>query len=104
MKNYLVTFVAVLIMFTLNSCTEEEDLTVKFNWEFTITAETTVSPEFPGYPQTITTTVTENNLTEAEAELIVKENTTTISQSQSMGEFGTITMTVKTTCTKKKLI
>lgn len=102
MKNYFVAFVAVLFMFTFNSCSEEE-LSVKYNWEFTITAETSISPEFPGYPQTVTTTITENDLTEAEADLIVKENTTTISQSQTMEGFGTFTMTVKTTCTKKKL-
>ena len=103
MKNYLSLFLTLFLVTALYSCSNEDILTGKANWEFTIKTVTSTSPAVTGYPQTTTTTVTKNDLTSAEADDIVQQYTTTVKQSQYIAGFGTLTVTVKSTCTKRKI-
>jgi len=85
----------VLMLGFLSSCSTEE-LTVKKNWVFTVTTVTTMTPDDMGVgAQTVVTTVEQNGLTEAEANAVVKQMTTTQTVTS-----GGITMTTTITVTK----
>jgi hypothetical protein len=103
MKNFLSLFLTFFLVTALYSCSNEDTFTGKANWEFTIKSVISTSPAITGYPQTTTTTVTNNDLTSAEADAIVQQYTTTLKQSQYIAGFGTLTVTVKSTCTKRKI-
>lgn len=92
----LLLLLAVALLPIFSSCSKD-DLTTKSSWTFYLTQVTSISPSMKGYPQTINTTSTSSNLTEAEAEQVVKQLTTS-STSTTAG----YTITIKTTVTKKR--
>lgn len=98
MKKFLFILSTVLFLGFLSSCSDNEDLTVKKDWTFTITSVTTMTPdEFGIGPQTMVTTVEQNDLTEAEAEAAIKGMSSTTTQTS-----GGMTMSIIITVTKKE--
>ncbi len=94
------TFV-LLLSLSLFACSDSSGpLIGTANWLFTVKTTTSASPSVTGYPQTTTTTVTKNGLTTKEAEDVVTSLTSTATSSQYVYGFGTLTVTVKSTCTK----
>lgn len=96
MKRTILLFTTVLLLGFTSSCSDEISGTKK-NWLFTITVVTTATPAMEGYPQTITQTVEQNGLTTAEADAVVKENTSTTTMTM-----GDVSLTMKSTCTKEE--
>ena len=95
MKKAMFILSTVLLFGIFSSCGTDE-LTVKKNWTFTVTTVTTYSPDITeAGPQTIVTTVDRDGLTEAEANAVVKQMTTTQTVTS-----GGITMTTTITVTK----
>lgn len=103
MKNFIPFLLMSFFVITIHSCSEEDVVIGKANWEFTIKTITSTSPAVTGYPQTTITTITQNDLTSAEADKVVTQYTSTVTQSQYVPGFGTLTVTIKTTCTKQKI-
>lgn len=94
MKKVLL-FTSLFLILAFASCSKDDD--EKYCWKFTVKQTTTVSPVISGYPKTITSTSTQCDLTESEADEVVKKlSTTTSSSSQGY------TVTVKTTVTKTR--
>lgn len=111
----LLLFIVLIGFSCIMSCTEKPDPeyidmtdpsspnkpnnTNKNCWEFTTKVKTSIKGvSIPGYPKTVTATTKECDLTEAQAEEIVKRITTTASSSVQG-----VTATIETTCTKRKL-
>lgn len=86
-----------LLINFISSCGDEEVENIKKNWIFTVTTVISVQPEMEGYPMTSVQTVEVNDLTEAEANKYVEENSGTATV--TMGE---ITMTTTVTITKEE--
>ena len=99
MKKAMFILSTVLMLGFLSSCSTEE-LTVKKNWIFTVTTVSTMTPDDMGVgPQTVVTTVEQSGLTEAEANAVIKQMSTTTTQ--TAGGY-TMTMTVTVTKAEKK--
>lgn len=92
----LLLFTSLLIVTLLSSCSKDENIE-KFCWKFTIKQTTSISPSTSGYPQTITTTSTQCDLTESQAEEVVKKLT-----SKTTTSGGGYKITVTTKVTKQK--
>ena len=93
MKKAMILFVLVFIV-SLMACNKNDD--VKQNWIFTVTTVISISPAMEGYPMSSTLTVEQSNLTENEAEDVLKAYNTTSSVTN-----GGYTLTTITTATKE---
>lgn len=102
MKTTIKNFTFLLLLtFSLFACSDSNGPIIgTANWLFTVKTTTSTSPSVSGYPQTTTTTVTRNNLTTAQADEVVTSLTSTATSSQYISGYGTLTVTVKSTCTK----
>ncbi|MEA4982302.1 MAG: hypothetical protein VB066_06250 [Paludibacter sp.] len=97
MKKTILLLTTFLLINFISSCGDEEVENIKKNWTFTVTAVITVQPEMEGYPMTMVQTVDVNDLTEAEANEYIEENSGT--ETVTMGE---MTMTTTVTVTKEE--
>jgi len=102
MKTTIRNFTFLLLLsISLFACSDANGPVIgTANWLFTVKTTTSTSPAVSGYPQTTTTTVTKNGLTTKEAEDVVTGLTSTATSSQYIAGYGTLTVTVKSTCTK----
>jgi hypothetical protein len=102
MKTTIKNFTFLLLLsLSLFACSDSNGPIIgTANWLFTVKTTTSTSPAVSGYPQTTTTTVTKNGLTTKEAEDVVTGLTSTSTSSQYISGYGTLTVTVKSTCTK----
>ena len=105
MKTTIKNFAFLLLLsISIFSCSDSDGPVIgKANWLFTVKSTTSTSPSVSGYPQTTTTTVTKNGLTTKEAEEVVVSLTSTTSSSQYIAGYGTLTVTIKSTCTKSQI-
>lgn len=97
MKKTILLLTTFLLINFISSCGDEEVENIKKNWVFTVTTVMTIQPEMEGYPMTTVQTVDVNDLTEAEANKYIEENSGTASV--TMGE---MTMTTTVTITKEE--
>jgi len=105
MKTTIKNFAFLLILsISLFACSESDGPVIgTANWQFTVKTTTSTSPSVAGYPQTTTTTVTKSGLTTKQAEDVVVSLTSTTTSSQYIAGYGTLTVTVKSTCTKTQI-
>lgn len=95
MKKVLL-FASLLLLVALTfSCSKEDN--EKYCWKFTVKQTTSISPSMSGYPKTVTSTTTQCDLTEDEAEDAAKKLTSTTTTSANGYK-----ITVKTTVTKTR--
>ena len=97
MKKTILLLTTFLLINFISSCGDDEIENVKKNWIFTVTTVVSVQPEMEGYPMTVVQTVDMDDLTEAEANKYIKDNSGTATV--TMGE---MTMTTTITITKEE--
>lgn len=98
MKKVLL-FTSLFILIVLTSCSKEDN--ERYCWKLSVKQTTSVSPAMSGYPKTVTSTSTQCDLTESEADEVVEKLTTT-STSSTNGYKITVKTTVTKTRTDKK--
>jgi len=80
-----------LFLFVSLSCTDN----TSFDWAFTLTQTTSMSPSVSGYPKTISSTTFQNGLTTKEADDVVNKLNT-----KSVTTTGGYTVTIDQKCVK----
>ncbi len=105
MKTTIKNFTLLLLLsLSLFACSDSDGpLIGTSDWKFTVTSTTSTSPSVTGYPQTTSTSITKNGLTTKEANDVVTSLTSTTTTSQYIAGYGTLTVTVKSTCTKTQI-
>lgn len=97
MRKTILLLTTFLLINFISSCRDDEVENVKKNWIFTVTTVVSIQPEIEGYPMTVVQTVEMNDLTEAEANKYISENSGT-----STATMGEMTMTTTITITKEE--
>ncbi|MEA4937411.1 hypothetical protein SDC9_154623 [bioreactor metagenome] len=97
MKKTILLLTTFLLINFISSCGDDEIENVKKDWIFTVTTVVSVQPEMEGYPMTVVQTVEMDEVTEAEANKYIKDNSGTATV--AMGE---MTMTTTITITKEE--
>lgn len=97
MRKTILLLTTFLLINFISSCGDDEVENVKKNWIFTVTTVVSIQPEIEGYPMTAVQTVEMNDMTEAEANKYIKDNSGTATV--TMGE---MTMTTTITITKEE--
>lgn len=97
MRKTILLLTTFLLINFISSCGDDEVVNVKKNWIFTVTTVVSIQPEIEGYPMTVVQTVEMDDLTEAEANMYISENSGT-----STATMGEMTMTTTITITKEE--
>lgn len=97
MRKTILLLTTFLLINFISSCGDDEIENVKKNWIFTVTTVVSIQPEIEGYPMTVVQTVEMNDMTKAEANKYIKENSSTATV--TMGE---MTMTTTISITKEE--